>query len=46
VKLGRVTDWKQHEGLTLGVGQHLFGFNELDKGILEIHEMTFSAGDT
>lgn len=41
VKLGRVTDWKQEEGLTLGVGQHLFGLNELDKGILEIREMTF-----
>jgi type VI secretion system protein ImpE len=46
VKLGRVTDWKQQEGLTLGVGQHVFGFNELDKGILEIREMTFSTGDT
>jgi len=46
VKLGRVTDWKQQEGLTLGVGQHVFGFNELDKGILEIREMTFSTVET
>lgn len=46
VKLGRVTDWKQQEGLTLGVGQHVFGFNELDKGILEIREMTFSTVDS
>ena len=45
VKLGRVTDWKQEEGLTLGVGQHVFGFNELDKGILEIQEITFSTVD-
>ncbi len=45
VKLGRVTDWKQQEGLTLGTGQHLFGINELDKGILEIREMTFSTLD-
>ncbi len=45
VKLGRVTDWKQQEGLTLGIGQHLYGVNELDKGILEIREMTFSTLD-
>lgn len=46
VKLGRVTDWKRKEGLTSGVGQHLFGVNELDKGILEIRDMAFSPVDT
>ncbi len=46
VKLGRVTDWNEEEGLTLGMGQHLFGANELDKGLLEIREMTFSTVDT
>ena len=45
VKLGRITDWKQQEGLTLGAGQHVYGINELDKGILEIREMTFSTLD-
>lgn len=46
VKLGRVTDWKQEDGLTLGMGQHLYGFNELDKGILEIREMIFTILET
>lgn len=45
VKLGRVTDWRQEEGFTLGVGQHVYGVNELDKGILEIRELTFSTVD-
>ncbi|MDH5586229.1 MAG: tetratricopeptide repeat protein [Nitrospirota bacterium] len=46
VKLGRVTDWKQQEGFTLGMGQHLYGCNDQDKGILEIREMTFAIVET
>ena len=46
VKLGRVTDWKQEEQLTLGLGQHLYALNDLDKGILEIREMIITTIDT
>jgi len=44
IKLGRVTDWKQHEELTLGMGQHLYGCNNSDKGILEIREVLLTIG--
>ncbi len=45
LKLGRMTDWKTKGELTVGVGQQVYEVNELDKGILEIREMTFATLD-
>jgi type VI secretion system protein ImpE len=44
VKLGRMTDWQAvAEGLTLGVGQHLFFIDDQDRGLLEIRDIEFEA---
>lgn len=44
VKLGRLTDWKTvPEGLTQGVGQHLFFIDGQDRGMLEVREVEFEA---
>ena len=46
LKLGRMTDWNREQGeLIRGVGQHTFIIDDSDKGILEIREVTFSAGE-
>lgn len=44
VRLGRMTDWHTAgEGLTLGVGQHLFFSDGQDKGMLEVRSLEFEA---
>ena len=43
IKLGRMTDWQDMgEGVTLGVGQHLFVVDGQDRGILEIRDIEFT----
>lgn len=45
IRLGRMTDWKAiAEGLTLGVGQHLFFIDGRDKGLLEVRDIEFESG--
>jgi type VI secretion system protein ImpE len=47
VKLGRMTDWRAvAEGLTQGVGQHLFFIDGQDRGMLEIRGIEFEAEST
>jgi type VI secretion system protein ImpE len=42
VKLGRMTDWRTvTEGMTLGVGQHLFCIDGQDRGMLEVRSLEF-----
>jgi type VI secretion system protein ImpE len=45
VKLGRMTDWQMAgEEVVRGLGQHLFLLDGNDRGLLELRELTFTAG--
>lgn len=44
IKLGRMTDWQDMgAGVTLGMGQHLFFVDSVDRAMLEVRDVVFDA---
>ena len=43
LKLGRVTDWREHNGVTRGVGQKTFLIGDEARTIMELKEITFAS---
>ena len=43
LKLGRVTDWREQDGVTRGVGQKTFLIGDEARTIMELKELTFDS---